>query len=224
MLRVITSANRHLHDDFMEQHYELRHRIYVRERGWKALDRPDGREIDQFDTDDAIYLLAVNDDQVIGGSRLVPTEKPHLMSDVFPQLADVKGLQRAPDIYEWTRYFVANDKREIGRACDVSGKLAAGIMELCLALRIRRLTVVMETYWLTRFLEYGWKIEPLGLPQLIDNRWTIGVAIDIAPAAHAGVCLARGITGTVLEIQDLINSAMRIQETADHGTAPQRII
>lgn len=219
MLRVVSGANCRLNRDLVEQHYRLRHRIYVEERGWLALARPDGRERDQFDTDDAVYLLAVEGSRVVGGSRLVPTAGPHLMADVFPDLANVKGLQRGGGIFEWTRYFVAPDRRESGRSCDVSGALAAGVMEFGLAAGIRRLTVVFETYWLTRFLEYGWSIEPLGLPRLIYGQWTIGVAIDVTPEALAGVCAARGIRGSVLEADCRSAEKLLTRRKADHGTA-----
>ncbi len=83
-VHAIHAGNRHHYDDALEQHYRIRHDIYVGERKWMDLARPDGREVDQFDTEHAVYLLAMEGDQVVGGSRLVPTLEPHLMSEVFP--------------------------------------------------------------------------------------------------------------------------------------------
>jgi len=75
MIHVITSANRHLYEPELLAHFRLRHEIYVVERNWTNLSRPDGLERDQFDNEDAIYILASEDDQIIGGSRLVPTTR-----------------------------------------------------------------------------------------------------------------------------------------------------
>lgn len=199
MLHVIDCANRDQFEAQLERHYRIRHDIYVKTRGWKALERPDGREKDEFDTEEAVYLLALADDGgVVGGSRLVPTIHPHLMSEVFPHLASVAGLQRGPDIIEWTRYFVTPEKRTRNRACDLGGIIAAGVYEYCLARGYRVITAVFETYWLTRFLEYGWRIQPLGLPELVDGQWTVGAAIAVDAEGLRAVRDARGIRGSVL--------------------------
>jgi acyl-homoserine lactone synthase len=56
-VHAIDAGNRDLYSDAIEQHHRIRHDIYVGERRWMELARPDGREVDQFDTDDAVYLL-----------------------------------------------------------------------------------------------------------------------------------------------------------------------
>jgi acyl-homoserine lactone synthase len=86
-IHVANRYNRRLYDYLFDDYFRLRYEIYVKERGWKALERPDGRDIDQFDTDAATYLLALEGRRLIGGLRVVPTTSPTLMSDVFPQLA-----------------------------------------------------------------------------------------------------------------------------------------
>ncbi len=47
-------------DAQLEEMHRIRHRIYVEGRGWKALRKSDGREVDEFDTDDAVYLLGLS--------------------------------------------------------------------------------------------------------------------------------------------------------------------
>jgi len=58
MIHVITGANRHLYELELLAHFRLRHEIYVVERNWTNLTRPDGLERDQFDNEDATYILA----------------------------------------------------------------------------------------------------------------------------------------------------------------------
>ena len=53
-IHVVTKHNRHLYEGYFDPYFRLRHDIYVKQRKWMALDRPDGREIDQFDTEDAV--------------------------------------------------------------------------------------------------------------------------------------------------------------------------
>src|ERR1044072_6552266 len=100
MIHVINSATRSLYRDELHDHFRIRHDIYVGERGWKALERADGLERDQFDTDDAIYLLGIDNGRVVGGSRLVPTTRPHLLSEVFPHLAAERGVRRDPGVFQ----------------------------------------------------------------------------------------------------------------------------
>lgn len=52
MIHVITGANRHLYEPELLAHFQLRHEIYVVERNWSNLARPDGLERDQFDNED----------------------------------------------------------------------------------------------------------------------------------------------------------------------------
>lgn len=87
MIHVITSANRHLYEPELLTHFRLRHEVYVVERNWKELDHADGLERDQFDNQDATYIMAIDNGEIVGGSRLIPTTNPHLLSEVFPYLA-----------------------------------------------------------------------------------------------------------------------------------------
>jgi len=49
MIHVISAVNRHLYEDVLEQHFRIRHEIFVEERKWEALRKPDGREIDTYE-------------------------------------------------------------------------------------------------------------------------------------------------------------------------------
>lgn len=196
MIHVVDRDNRHLYAREIEEHFKIRHRIYVGERRWMALEKPDGREIDQFDNDDAVYLLAIEHGHVIGGTRLVPTLGPHLMADVFPFLANVRGVQRSPDIVEWTRIFVVPERR--GPDSKVLHQVLAGMFEYCLRNDLTAITVVMETWWLPRFLELGWDVKPLGLPAVIDGLNCIGTIIAVDEAAYHRTLAFKGLSGPVI--------------------------
>jgi acyl-homoserine lactone synthase len=198
MIHVITSANRHLYGPELLAHFRLRHEIYVGERNWKDLARPDGLERDQFDNEDATYILATDDGQVIGGSRLLPTTGPHLLSEVFPYLASVRGLPRATDIYEWTRMFVIKSRRE-GRTMggQARGMVICGVLEYCLDSGITSLTALIEMFWVPLFYSMGWNLMPLGLPELINDEWSIAVKMAINEDTLASTRAFHGIAGRV---------------------------
>src|SRR5262245_23489796 len=114
-------------------------------------------------------------DRVVGGQRLLPTTRPHMLSEVFPYLAHIKGVPRGPDIWECTRYFVVKERRCGRTDC----RLLAAVQKFALEEGITQLTAVVETWWLPRFQEAGFKVRPLGLPHLVENKWVIAASIEI---------------------------------------------
>lgn len=200
MLHVVTAENRCLYERQVEESFHIRHKIYVEERGWRDLDRPDKREVDQFDNDDAIYLLALDERtrRVIGGSRLIPTLKPHLMSDVFPQLASMRQLPRSADIFEWTRFYVISERREPHAISDVACTIMCGVQEYCLENGIVQLSIVTEPFWIPRFARLGWNPKPLGLPIHWHGMEVVGITVDIAETALGETRQVRNFLGPVL--------------------------
>ena len=183
-VHVIDSSNSHSYIDELDEHHCLRNKIYIGERKWRALHEKDGREYDQFDLPDAIYLLALtNSGEVAGGTRLLRSTGPTLLSDVFPFLANVRTFERADDVLEWTRFFVAPRFRESGRLCRVGGIVSAALIDYCLQSRVRRLNAVGETWWMPRISTLGWRPRPLGLPHEHDGMSICAWTIDITAGA-----------------------------------------
>lgn len=200
MLHVVSARNRELYERQVEESFHIRHRIYVAERGWHDLDRGDKREVDQFDNDDAIYLLALDESTrgVLGGSRLVPSIKPHLMSEVFPQLASVRPLPREPAVFEWTRFYVIPARREPHAISAVSCIIMCGVQEYCLQNGIRQLSIVTEPFWICRFLELGWNPKPLGSPIRWQGMDVVGITVDVSVEALETTRALRGFRSPVL--------------------------
>ena len=197
-VHVINRFNRSSYQRELEEHHRIRHEIYVEERGWRDLARPDRREIDAFDTSDAIYLLGITAGRsVVAGSRLVPSLKPHLMSEVFPGLAS-GHVPRGQDIFEWTRFFVIPQLRAKGQSSEAAGRLYCSILEFCLDNQIRNLTIVCEAFWFERLAGLGWNPQLLGHPLQHDGMKIIGLIIDISMTALKNTRDAYRITGPVL--------------------------
>lgn len=205
MLHVVTKQNAHLYKDQIEQSFRIRHDIYVGERKWKALERDDRREVDQFDTLDAIYLLSTEgpERRVVGGSRLVPSLLPHLLSDVFPGLASYRAVPRSPTIFEWTRIYVIPARREQHAVSYVSCEIMCGVQEFGLDQGLDHFTIVSETFFFPRFLELGWNPEPLGLPQQIDGAPVMAYTVEVSEAALEKTRALHGITSSVLVTEGL---------------------
>lgn len=193
-VHVVTGTNRHLYERELDEHHQIRHRVYIEELRWRGLTpRADKREYDQFDLPETVYLLALEHGRVVGGLRLVPTTGPHLIGDVFSRFASERGVPRRPDVAEWTRIFVVPERREEHGGSKIGSTVIASMIDYGLAEGLSGISVVMNTFWLPKFLKYGWRVRPLGLPDVHDDEWLIAVLIDVTPEALAGIRAACGL-------------------------------
>jgi N-acyl-L-homoserine lactone synthetase len=176
MLHVISRENRAGFATALAQMHRDRKTVFVDRLGWRLPIRDGGFEIDQFDGDDAVYLLATDDQGGHQGSlRLLPTTQPHLLSEVFPDLCE-RGVPRAPDIWEITRLCTAPD---LADPRPVRQQLLLGVVEFALMSGIRRYTCMTHVPYLNAVLAVGWDCEPLGLPRE-DSGVTVGaIAINV---------------------------------------------
>ena len=112
MVDVVTANNRHKYREMVDAMHADRKRIFVDSLKWEIPVVEDKYEIDQFDNEDAVYLLALDPKKQLhmGSVRLLPSSKPHLLGDVFPMLCD-KGVPRGDDIWEITRLCTAPQLR-----------------------------------------------------------------------------------------------------------------
>ena len=202
-VHVITRDNRGLYTDQLEAYFRLRHDIFVGERGWGGLRRSDGRDLDRYDNEESIYLLAIDQDRVVGGQRLYPTVLPHMISEVFPHLA-TRGIPVAGSIYEWTRYFVVKERRMGRTDC----RLLAGLQQFCLSEGITEVTAVVELWWLPRWQQSGFKVRPLGLPVTVEGQACIAAAVEISHDSLERVRRLGGLRGSCLIRQGLLSPVL----------------
>ncbi|MGP9813076.1 acyl-homoserine-lactone synthase [Rhodopseudomonas sp. NSM] len=203
-VHVVRRENRDLYADLIERQFRIRHQIYVVERKWTELGRPDGREIDPFDTDDTVYLLGLQNGEIVAGIRMVPTTSPTLLSHVFPQLALDSPVRRT-DVYELSRIFVVPNRRGEHAGPRAEAVIQAAAMEYGLAIGLSAFTIVLESWWLPRLFDQGWRARPLGLPRDIDGMSTTAVLVDVDDDAWLEICARRSVPGPILQWRGLDN-------------------
>jgi acyl-homoserine lactone synthase len=196
-IHVVQRNNRHLYESYFDPYFRLRHDIYVKQRKWMALDRPDGLEKDQFDTDDAVYLFCIDGGQLIGSMRALPTLMPTLMSDIFPYL-NIRGPIRRQDVFELSRVFVIPERRGEHAGPRVEMLLLTAIMEYGISIGLTGFSIVLESWWLPRFERIGWKAQPLGMPQTIDGMSVLAVLVDCDETTWKSLCYQIGLTRPTL--------------------------
>jgi acyl-homoserine lactone synthase len=175
MIHIVTAENIGAYQCEMEQAYRLRHNVFVDEMGWEDLRKPDGREIDQFDDGRALHMLYIEDDRVLGYQRMLPSMRPHLLTEVLPHLCE-GDFPVGPHIWEWTRYCVTREHRDRGRILSPAGNLLlSSIVEWGLASGVGKIIIEMNPLWLLRLVQLNFRVTPLGLPQQIGKDSIIAV-------------------------------------------------
>jgi acyl homoserine lactone synthase len=110
-----SGATKEWSTDIYSELLRYRYKVFVQKLGWNV-PTSHGMEFDQFDREDTIHVGARDDTgNMRAYSRLLPTLKPYLLAEVFPQLMDGKSLPRDEDTWELSR-FTAEDQRARGPA------------------------------------------------------------------------------------------------------------
>lgn len=175
MITIIAGADVAKHPELMEDVWRLRHEVFVDEYGWSDIARPDGREIDRFDDEHAAHFLCHLDGELVGYSRMLPTTRPHLLSDVYPHLCD-EELIRDPQVWEWTRYAVAKPHRGRGRKLGpVANELLTAIVAWGLQNDRRSMLIQMNPLWMLVLVQLQFKPRPLGIIQKMDGADVLAV-------------------------------------------------
>jgi acyl-homoserine lactone synthase len=193
-IHVVNQANRHLYTDVLEAYFQARYPIFVEELGWRETNT-DRVEIDQYDNEDATYLIGLVNGEVMTGTRLYPTSLPHLLSEHFPHLSP-DGIVRLPHVAEWTRGFIVPKFREQGHG-PIKGQFCGTVMDYCLKEGITQIGGVQDCNWLPLWRRYGWNVIPMGPVTDIDGRKCVAAYFEVTKHAR-DTALRRGGLDTSL--------------------------
>lgn len=103
-LEIIGGTPDTLSAEMFERIARYRHRVFIETLGWE-LPGHAGFELDQFDRADTIYMAAHEEDgRLVGTARLLATDRPYLLGEVFPQLMGDAEPPRRADVWELSRF------------------------------------------------------------------------------------------------------------------------
>lgn len=192
MIKIIDGRNLQQNAHLMEKVWRLRHEVFVEEKGWEAIRRSDGREIDQFDTGEALHILYIQDENILGYSRLLPTLGPHLLSDVYPQLCDGE-VPRSKQMWEWTRFCTEKSHRGSVRSLSyVSNCLLSAIVEWGMANDVHEIGIQMNRMWMLTLCQLRFRPIPLGVIQELDGEEVLAVQCKFDERSLISLQKARG--------------------------------
>ena len=157
--------SRHL----VEMHQD-RKRVFVDQLGWKLCAPGSWLEVDQFDTEYTVYLIAcaADDERHLASVRLNPTTRPHMLDTIFTHLCD-DGPIVAADAWESSRFTIAPIGLRGTEVMRLSQYLALAHTEFALLNGIQRYTMIGEVHRVATVVSMGWRVRPLCLPKECDG-------------------------------------------------------
>jgi acyl-homoserine lactone synthase len=156
-----------------------RKRVFVDLRRWDVPVIDGQYEIDQFDSEQAVYLVSASDDgEHLGSIRLLPTQCPHILGSLFPDLCDGPSPV-GEHVWEITRGCISPRLRPAQRLCE-RNRLTSAAVHFAQMNGITRFVCVADSSWLSQILALGWICEPLGEPRNIAGSTTGALQIHIS--------------------------------------------
>jgi len=176
MVHIVTQENRSLYQPELDAMFRMRYETFVEGRGWN-LPCEKGFEKDQFDRDDAVYLLHLDaSGDLTGSMRLLPTTGGTILSDVFPYLS-TDELPHDARIWESSR-------GHIGKNCSDKTawhRITLAMLEFSLLWDVEKIVFVIDTFLLPKSLAVGWVINPLGPPTDVGGESYVACTLTITP-------------------------------------------
>lgn len=135
-MEFLAGTSESLAANLMSNLARYRHRVFVEKLGWDLACQGD-LEFDQFDRPDTVYMAARREDGALAGvARLLPTDRPYLLGEVFPQLMGGLPLPRTSRVWELSRFAAVDfdSARTAGAMRQFSSPVTLSLLREVLAL------------------------------------------------------------------------------------------
>jgi len=173
-------------DAVLRAMFEARKRVFIDLLKWDVPVLAGAYELDQFDNPDAEYLiLADSEERHRGSVRLLRTDRPHILGDLFASLCD-EPVPSDPALREITRFCIEPTLSRQERR-DVRNELVTALVDHALANGIAGYTAVAGTGWYRQVTEFGWRCRALGPELNLGSERLVALQIDIDVATPAAL-------------------------------------
>lgn len=103
-MNVIAGKTGTLSDELLTSVAQYRYKVFIEMLGWD-LKTQHGEELDQFDRPDTLYVVSKDDQGHVNGcARLLPTSRPYLLGEVFPELMQGQTIPCTDEVWELSRF------------------------------------------------------------------------------------------------------------------------
>ena len=187
MTTVAMGSSSQLSMNVMNLMHEFRHDVFVGRLRW-SLPLVNGVEQDKYDTPDAKYVVISDSaDRVTACARLLPTTRPYMLPELFPQLLGGVQTPRAGDTWELSRFATSVRETREGRVMSLA-KPTLELLELVLDFarqhNVKRLLLVTSIGIERLMLRTGVAAHRLAAPALVDGSLCVALAIEVSAPAE----------------------------------------
>lgn len=178
MFEAIVERSQSDLDAAMRAMFRARKEVFVDLLKWDLPVLAGEYELDQFDNEDANYLILVDQDGTHRAStRLLRTDGPHLLGDLYTGLC--RGPVPTGDRTREITRFCLDRHQSAGERRSARNQLVTTLVNYALAAGIEDYTGVAEIDWFEQVCRFGWACEALGPAARIDGHWLVGLHIFI---------------------------------------------
>jgi N-acyl-L-homoserine lactone synthetase len=198
MIYCINYKTWHCFGGALLSQFQLRYRLLVDAQYWEV-PRFQGMEYDQYDTPAATYLVWQDEEGVVRGSvRTVPTDRPYMLKDLWPDMVQKCPLPHSLSVWEATRFCIdpilSKDLRQ-----RVKHELVLAFLEFGLKNDVQQMIGVMPPkLWQSCFVSSGWDIEFIGDEKNVGSDTIIAGIMPISLPTLQKVRQTTGIKQPVL--------------------------
>jgi acyl-homoserine lactone synthase len=165
MIYIVSQENRPRFYHLLTEMHRQRKQVFIDRLKWRLEERA-GLEIDAYDSDEALYLIEAGapTSNVRMSARLLPTVRPHLLSEQFADLC-AEPPPAGPQVWEATRFCPSPDTPSGLPRQQMLGRMIAAIMETALIFGIEQVTYVADAALAPMAQKVGWDVHALGAPR-----------------------------------------------------------
>jgi len=177
--------------------FRLRYQTFVTRLGWDVRTSQGNQEIDDFDRLARVhYIIAKSPEGGVDACwRLLPTQGPYMLRDVFPQLLHGQPAPAAANVWELSRFAVASDR--VAREDAVAGmQLGFGPLSVAMMAELTRFArdegivrfVTVTTTAIERLLnKQGINLHRIGPPMRLGNTVAVACFIELDRVTLAAI-------------------------------------
>jgi acyl homoserine lactone synthase len=182
-----TGTSHELPDEVLVGLAQYRHKVFVETLGWDLATQA-GLELDEFDRSDTVYVAAREEGRYVGVARLLPTVRPYLLSEAFPQLMGGASLPRAAEVWELSR-FAAIDFRSNALSGPLSSPTAIALLKAVRSCALRHgatRLITVSPLGIERLLrKAGFPAHRAAPPQIVNNYPLFACWIELNNTSNA---------------------------------------
>ena len=213
MIRYFQGRDRGAYPRESDEMFRVRARQFRDRLNWDV-QVEDGREVDEFDQMNPLYLVSIDEasGEIAGALRFLPTTGPTMMKCVFDRYFDEPFDIETPLVWECTRFAieptVAKRRQSPTGLCKTTFDLMQGGCEVAMMAGVEQIVGIFDRLMLRIYRRVGWSPEIIASTDRLSCGPVFVGLWDVSSESLRQMRQRSGMMGTVLEVPVLMEKAV----------------